>query len=95
MHTAPKELLEDLEAEQIEYAVLPHERTMTAKAEAHALGVDPDEVAKTLVLISPSGFVRAVIPASERLDLRKVRELLEIDELALATEAELAGAYPE
>ncbi len=95
MHAAPKQLLEDLEAEQIHYTVLPHERTMTATAEARALGVDPGEVAKTVVLTTPSGFVRAVLPASERLDVRKVRELLETDELALATEAELAGAYPE
>jgi Ala-tRNA(Pro) deacylase len=95
MHSAPKQLLEDLDAEQIQYTVLPHQRTVTATAEAHALGVDPAEVAKTLVLTTPSGFVRAVIPASKRLDLHKVSTLLETDEIALATEAELAGAYPE
>jgi prolyl-tRNA editing enzyme YbaK/EbsC (Cys-tRNA(Pro) deacylase) len=57
--------------------VLPHARTETAAAEAEALGVDPEEVAKTIVLSTPSGYVRAVVPASERIDLRKVREHVE------------------
>src|SRR5262249_15592171 len=58
------------------------------------LGVDPHQVAKTLILTTPSGFVRAVIPASERLDLGKVRFALDTAEVELASETSLVGGYP-
>ena len=58
-------------------------------------GVDPDEVAKTIVLKTSGGFVRTVLPATERLDLRRVREhLADGSHARLATEAELDAAYP-
>ncbi|MGH2996073.1 MAG: aminoacyl-tRNA deacylase [Gaiellaceae bacterium] len=76
--------------------MLPHPRTETAAAEAEALGVDPGEVAKTLVLSSPAGYVRVVLPASERLDLRKVREHVEGGKrIHLAAEEDLQRDYPD
>ena len=48
-----------------------------------------------MVLTTPDGFVRAVLPASNRLDLGKLREILGTKDVELATEAVLAGAYPE
>lgn len=75
---------------------MPHSRTETAAAEAEALGVEPEEVAKTLVLSTPGGYVRAVLPASERIDLRKVREHVEGGKrIHLATEEQLARDYPD
>jgi prolyl-tRNA editing enzyme YbaK/EbsC (Cys-tRNA(Pro) deacylase) len=50
-------------------------RPESATAEADALGVPADDVAKTLVVTTPEGYVRAVVPASCRLDVRKLREL--------------------
>ena len=88
-------LLAELDAANIVYAVIPHRPTFTATDEAQALGVPASAVAKTIVLTTSEGFVRAVVPASERLDLRKVRELLDSHEVELATEQQLAGAYPE
>jgi Ala-tRNA(Pro) deacylase len=88
-------LLAELDAAEIGYAVIPHRRTETAVDEAKALGVPPDRVAKTIILTTPGGFVRAVVPASERLDLRKVRRLLATNEVELATEEQLTGAYPD
>ena len=57
------------------YELLPHEHTERAADEAAALGLPPDEVAKTLVVTTPEGNVRAVLPASERIDLRKIAGL--------------------
>jgi Ala-tRNA(Pro) deacylase len=88
-------LIDGLETAGIPYETIPHERTMTALAEARALGVEPAEVAKTVVLTTPSGFVRAVVPASEKLDFEKVRAALETKRVELLTEAALADAYPE
>ena len=47
-----------------------------------------------VVLVTSNGYVRAVLPASERLDLHKARRLLGDTTTRLATEAELALAYP-
>jgi Ala-tRNA(Pro) deacylase len=80
----------------IEYELLSHEHTERAADEAEALGLPPMAVAKTLVLAAPEGHVRAVLPASERIDLRKVREIVEGGKsIHLAAEDELARDYPE
>ena len=86
-----------LEAAGIRFEPLPHERADTARGEASTLGVPADAVAKTIVLATPEGNLRAVLPASERLDLRKVRDALalEKDALRLLSEQELARDYPE
>jgi len=83
-----------LTRELVPHELIPHPRTETAVDEARALGVPADEVAKTVVLVTSSGYVRAVLPASERLDLHKARRLLRDDTARLATETELALAYP-
>jgi Ala-tRNA(Pro) deacylase len=89
------DLVRELDRARVPYDLIPHERTMTALAEARAVGAEPQNVAKTVVLESEDGFVRAVLPASERVDLHKVREVLHAREVELATEATLAGAYPD
>jgi deoxyribonuclease V len=79
----------------VEYELLQHPRTETAAAEAEALGLNLKEVAKTLVLSAPEGYVRTVLPASERLDLRKVREYVEGGKrIHLASEEDLQRDYP-
>jgi Ala-tRNA(Pro) deacylase len=85
-----------LERAGARYELLPHARTESAVAEAEALGLPPSEVAKTLVVATPDGYVRAVLPASERLDMHKLRDLLERGkEIRLATEDELGRDYAE
>jgi Ala-tRNA(Pro) deacylase len=80
----------------VEYDVLSHPHTERASDEAEALGLPPSAVAKTLVLDAPEGHVRAVLPASERIDLRKVREHVEGGkDIHLASEDELASDYPD
>ena len=94
-NAAPTTLLEELQAAGIGYELIPHRRTTTAVAEAHALGVEPDEVAKTIVLGTPAGPVRAVVPAADRVDLKKVAEVLGVKHVELLDEDALAQAYPE
>ncbi len=83
-----------LDQAAIAYELIEHPRTTTARAEARVLGIEPEEVAKTVVLTTPNGFVRAVVPASERIDLRKAKAVLETEDVGLASEEVLAGAYP-
>jgi Ala-tRNA(Pro) deacylase len=81
----------------IDFDVLEHAHTERAADEAVALGVTPEEVAKTLVLVTPSGNVRGVLAASERIDLHKVAGVLGVGgkKVRLASEDDLARDYPD
>jgi Ala-tRNA(Pro) deacylase len=95
MRTTPSVLLDELDAAAIPYELIPHRHTDTALEEAEAVGVEAFRVAKTIVLTTPDGFVRAVVPACERLDMRKVRDLLGTSHVELTNADVLAGLYPE
>jgi prolyl-tRNA editing enzyme YbaK/EbsC (Cys-tRNA(Pro) deacylase) len=60
------DLTRELERKHVDYEVIPHRRTEAAKDEAAALGVEPGQVAKTVVLMTDTGYIRTVLPASER-----------------------------
>jgi Ala-tRNA(Pro) deacylase len=94
-NTPSSVLIDTLEEQHIDYELLPHSRTLSAADEARAVGVDPGHVAKTLVLATETGFVRAILSASERVDLRKVKAALGSGDVQLASEEVLAGAYPQ
>jgi Ala-tRNA(Pro) deacylase len=86
-----------LEEAGVDFDVLEHAHTERAVDEAAALGIGPEEVAKTLVLVALGGDVRAVLAASERIDLHKVAAVLGISgkKVHLASEDELARSYPD
>jgi len=86
-----------LDKANVSYELLPHAHTETALAEAEALGVAADDVAKTVVVKLPEGYVRAVVPASARLDIRKLREIHGggRHKVHLASEEDLRRDYPE
>ena len=94
---AASDLTKALDKAGVDYELLEHSHTETAAAEAEALGVDPGEVGKTLVLSSPDGNVRAVLPGSARLDVRKVRDALGVSgkRVHLLSEDALARDYKE
>jgi Ala-tRNA(Pro) deacylase len=83
-----------LDAERVAYDVLEHAATYTALAEAGAADVPPASTAKVLALRHGERYRLAVIPASRRLDVERVRELLEEGDLRLASEAELEADFP-
>lgn len=86
-----------LEQAGVDFDVLEHDHTERAIDEAAALGIGPEGVAKTLVLVGPSGNVRAVLAASERVDLHKVAGVLGVGgkKVHLANEDDLARSYPD
>lgn len=79
----------------LDYEVVEHEATYSATQEAKADSVGPDDVAKTILLRDGGGYRLAVIPGSQRLDLRRTREELGADRsLRLASEGEMAADFP-
>ncbi len=86
-----------LEESGVDFDVLEHAHTERAADEAATLGIAPEEVAKTLVLVAPSGNVRAVLAASDRIDLHKVAAMLGVGskKVQLASEDDLARDYQD
>jgi Ala-tRNA(Pro) deacylase len=86
-----------LEEAGVDFDVLEHAHTERAADEAAALGLGLEEVAKTLVLVAPEGNVRAVLAASERVDMRKVAAVVGVGgkKVHLASEDDLARDYPD
>jgi Ala-tRNA(Pro) deacylase len=94
---ATEDLTRVLDEAGVNYELLPHAHTESATDEAKALGVTPEDVAKTLVVSGPDGYLRAVLPGSERLDLHKLAEACGVSrkQVELASEADLSRDYPE
>src|SRR4029453_1695759 len=80
---------EHLEQRGAAFEVLPHRQAYGSIDEARALGVDADEVLKTLAVRTGPSYVLVVIPAARRLDLQLVHEVLGDNQARLATEEEL------
>src|SRR3990172_2569439 len=78
-----------LDAEGIRHELLQHERAFTGIDEARALGIDADEVLKTVILDSRGTHIALVLPGGERLDMSLVRDVVRDPEAALAVEEEL------
>jgi Ala-tRNA(Pro) deacylase len=89
-------LTEALDNAGVAYELLEHAPTDRAADEASALGLRPNEVAKTIVLTTGTGNLRVLLPASERIDMHKLRDLVEAGkELHLLTEEAMQRDYPE
>jgi Ala-tRNA(Pro) deacylase len=88
-------ITEYLQGAGVPYELVQHDPVMSAAAEASATGQPPDHVAKTIVLHDSKAYVIAAIPASERLDLHKLRLLLGATrQLQLASEEQIARDFP-
>ena len=93
---ATRLLVDRLSRESVDFEVLPHSRSMTAAAEARALGVLPQTVAKTVIAKGADELhVRAVIPATSRVSMPKLANAAGTPALRLLTEAELVADYPQ
>ena len=85
---------EYLAGKGVAFEAVPHDKAFTSIDEARALGVEADEVVKTLLLDSTDGHVLAVIPGDRRLDMKLVEEVVGDKHAHLATEQEILRDLP-
>ncbi|HZR94875.1 MAG TPA: YbaK/EbsC family protein [Gaiellaceae bacterium] len=78
----------------VRYDRIHHPRTTSAVAEAAAVGWPPTHVGKTVIVRTEDGYVRCVVRAVDKVDLHKLRVRLGDRTARLATETEIAAAYP-
>lgn len=95
-HESTEALSTYLTAHGVEHRVIEHDETFTAASEARAAEVPAEQTAKTVVLEDRGTYLLALVPASDRLDLHKVRDLLGASKsLRLATENEIAEHFSQ
>jgi Ala-tRNA(Pro) deacylase len=83
-----------LEANGIDYEVLPHPHSSTSLETAQQSRVAADCLAKPVLLEDERGYVMAIVPASHRIDLGRLNLQLH-RELELAREREIAELFPD
>src|SRR6266568_6969402 len=92
----PATMLKDyLDSHGIKYVSVRHSPAYTAPEVAASVHVSGRDFAKTLIVKIEDEMAMVVMPANRRLLLSELRELLEIDHLRLATEAEFRDAFPD
>ncbi|MFA5809448.1 MAG: YbaK/EbsC family protein [Thermoleophilia bacterium] len=84
-----------LDDEGLPYETVSHKETFSSSDEAMAVGVIASHVAKTLVIKTRTGDVLAVLPASDRADIHKLRDILNDNHARLATEEEMSAEFPD
>lgn len=74
---------------RVDYEILRHHHSGTSLAAARTAHVDPSTLAKAVVLHDQIGPLLAVVPASERLDLERLRKALRRPSLDFISEEKL------
>jgi Ala-tRNA(Pro) deacylase len=83
-----------LAAENIQYAEITHDLTMSSARTAQACHISGDRLAKAVVLRHDGGYMVAVVPASHHLDLPELKQRLGED-LVMANESEINRLFAD
>lgn len=90
-----KKLKQFLDHNGVSYSCIGHLPAYTAPEVAHSAHVDGRDFAKTVIVKMPGEMAMVVLPANRRIVLSELRELLERDDIELATEAEFRDRFPD
>ena len=89
-----KTLINYLQDRGVEYVLVEHAHTETAKDSARSSSLPAHQVAKAIVLKDTSGYVLSVIPANRTLEIGWVNDELGRD-LAIARERDLKDLFED
>lgn len=84
-----------LDENRVGYQVTAHPEVYTAQEIAAAMHVPGKELAKVVMVKAGEQFVMTVLPASWRIDMIKLREILKTKDIRLATEDEFKSLFPD
>jgi Ala-tRNA(Pro) deacylase len=84
-----------LDSRGIRYVSIRHSMAFTAAEVAESAHVKGRDFAKTVIVKIDGAMAMVVLPASRRIVLRDLRELLATEHVRLATEAEFKDAFPD
>jgi Ala-tRNA(Pro) deacylase len=88
-------LKEFLDEHNVQYDVIPHEETFTAQQTAQATHIKGREVAKTVIVTIDGQHAMAVLPATQRIDLEKLKQVTGAQQVDLTSESEFKTLFPQ
>lgn len=91
----PANIIHFLHSNAVSYHHLTHSPAYTAQEIAQVQHVSGRKLAKTVMVMADHRLVMLVLPASHRLDMGKVKKLLEAKDVRLAREYEFERVFPE
>lgn len=83
-----------LNQRNIPYDVCPHPKTATSLRSAEAAGIEPDRLAKAVLLEDEYGYLMAVLPATRHIQLGELRSQMGRD-VRMATESEIGEIFSD
>ncbi|MFO0968559.1 MAG: YbaK/EbsC family protein [Gemmataceae bacterium] len=86
---------EFLNEQRVPFRKLLHRPAYTANRVAQVLHVPGREMAKSVLLRTRDGYMLAVLPATHRVDLDRMREELHDDQVDLARERDMESVFPD
>ena len=89
-----RRLMDYLDHERAHYVTIPHSPTYTARATAQSAHVLPKDFAKTVIVSIDGRLAMAVLPASQQLDLEKLKKVTGAKHVRLAPESEFERWFP-
>ena len=88
------DLLNYLQESKVQYELIEHDPAFTAHDVARTSRVPENEMAKTIIVRTDSGFWMAVLRADQNIDMSALRKMLHVKELHLANEEDLNYLFP-
>jgi Ala-tRNA(Pro) deacylase len=92
---ALSKLREFLDSNNIKYLVISHSLAYTAQGVAALTHIPGKELAKTVILMVDGRLAMAVVPASYKVDLLRLKKYLGSDTVELATEADFRDHFSD
>ena len=80
---------------EVSFETATHSEAYTAQEVAAALHVSGHQLAKVVMLWAGDELTMTVVPASGRVDLRQAADVLGVDKVRLAREADFAGRFDD
>jgi Ala-tRNA(Pro) deacylase len=93
--TILKKLKDYLEQNQVRYEVGYHERVYTSQEIAAAMHVPGKELAKVVMVKADGKMTMLVLPASYRVDTKKLKKVLECKKLGIAKEKDFEELFSD
>jgi len=93
--TILKKLKDYLEKNQVRYEVGYHERIYTSQEIAAAMHVPGKELAKVVMVKADGKMVMLVLPASYRVDMKKLKGVLNCKKVEMAKEVDFQELFPD
>ena len=90
-----KKLKEFLDKERVKYVSITHSPAYTAQEVAQSAHVPGKDVAKTVMVKIDGKMAMAVLPASCKVDLERLKTAAGAGKVELANEGEFKGLFPD